>query len=306
MKSTLTVKIDNHELSLSNLGKVLWPESEYTKGDLIRYYCQVTPYMLDYLHDRPLVFTRYPDGIRGKSFYQKNAPEYLPNWMPTYLWHSSDHSVNNLILAEEPAALVWLANQAVVEIHPWLSRKESILSPDFVVFDLDPYSGCPWQVMVDIALQIKRILDSWHLKAYLKTSGAEGLHIFVPVVNKYDYATLRNWAGQVAAAVCSAMPSVATIARSIKDRGARVYIDYLQNVVGKTLCAPYSVRPRPGAPVSTPLEWDELPSFRPSQFTIKSIIFRLQKKGDLFAPVLNDKQDLDGALNSESQTLKNR
>ena len=296
MNKKSSATIAGRELSLSNLDKIYWPRDGYTKGELIHYYAEIASYLLPYLHERPLVFTRYPDGIDGNFFYQKNAPEYLPDWIPTYPWQSQDKTSNNLILAEETAALAWLANQAYLEIHPWPSRQNSILYPDFIVFDLDPYEGCPFQVVVEIARLLKQLLDNMGLRTYLKTSGASGLHIFLPVVNKYDYAQGRNWAGKLAGLVCQAMPDKATIERSVKDRGNRVYVDYMQNVVGKTLCSPYSVRPRDGAPVSTPLRWEELPDISPRDFNIKTIFTRVERLGDLFSPVLTDKQNIDEAM----------
>ena len=296
MNKKSSATIAGRELSLSNLDKIYWPRDGYTKGELIHYYAEIASYLLPYLHERPLVFTRYPDGIDGNSFYQKNAPEYLPDWIPTYPWQSQDKTSNNLILAEETAALAWLANQAHLEIHPWLSRQNSILYPDFIVFDLDPYEGCPFQVVVEIARLLKQLLDDMGLRTYLKTSGASGLHIFLPIINKYDYAQGRNWAGKLAGLVCQAMPDKATIERSVKDRGNRVYVDYMQNVVGKTLCSPYSVRPRDGAPVSTPLRWEELPDISPRDFNIKTIFTRVERLGDLFSPVLTDKQNIDEAM----------
>lgn len=296
MKAAIVAAIAGREIILSNLDKVLWPADGYAKSDLIHYYVKIAPYLLPHLYDRPLVFTRYPDGIDGKFFYQKNAPEYLPQWIPTYIWHSRDNTQNNLIMAEETATLAWLANQAYLEIHPWLSRADSILNPDFIVFDLDPYDGCPFSLTVKIALVIKQLLDDMGLRSYIKTSGAAGLHIYLPIGNKYTYAEIRDWAGKIAGMVCNAMPDDATIERSVKERGKRVYIDYMQNAAGKTLCAPYSVRPRTGAPVSTPIRWEELNDISPAQFHISNILNRLAKTGDLFSPVLNDKQNLDKVL----------
>lgn len=296
MKTAIRAGIGGREMSFSNLDKVLWPADGYTKGDIIRYYAEIAPFLLPHLHDRPLVFTRYPDGIEGKFFYQKNAPEYLPEWIPTYPWHSQDNTQNDLILAEETATLAWLANQAYLEIHPWLSRKDSILNPDFIVFDLDPYDDSHFHQVVEVALVIKQQLDDMGLRSYVKTSGATGLHIFLPIINKYTYTQVRAWALKVAGIVCSTMPDRATTERSLKERGKRIYIDCMQNAAGKTLCAPYCVRARNGAPVSTPLKWEELKDVFPSQFNIRSIFDRLKKTGDLFHPVLNDQQDLDRVM----------
>ena len=296
MNSTTLVNVEEREIPLSNLDKVLWPQEGYTKGDLIDYYVRVAPYMLGHLHNRPLVFTRYPDGIGGKHFYQKNAPDYLPEWINTFTWVSDDGSANHHILAEDRATLAWLGNQACLEIHTWLSNSHSILNPDYVVFDLDPSEGSTWQNVVDIALTLKNILDQLGLKGYLKTSGAEGLHIYLPIVAKYSYEEARSFAGKIAELVCAVLPDIATIERTVSKRGSKVYVDYMQNVVGKTLCAPYSVRPRAGAPVSTPLHWEEIEHISPGQFSIKTVFDRLQPQGDLFRPVLQDKQNLDEVM----------
>jgi len=294
MKEQFTIA--SREFALSNLDKVLWPEDGYTKGELINYYVQVSPYLLPHLSGRPLVLTRFPNGIHSKSFYQKNAPDYLPEWIRTFSWYSSDSQRDiNFIVAEEPATLAWLANQACIEMHPWLSSIHSLDYPDFVVIDLDPSQGSSYQDVIDIALVVKELLDNLDLRSYPKTSGSEGLHIYIPIINSYTYEQVRKFAQVVAALVVEVLPHIATIERTVKMRGSKVYVDYLQNALGKTLSSVYSVRPRTGAPVSTPLLWEEVPQVTPAQFTIKTIIPRLQEKGDLFAPALYDKQSLDQA-----------
>ncbi len=293
MGDTPVFKIAGTELTLSNLDKLLWPEDKYTKKDLIEYYIQVAPFMLPHLSDRPLVFTRYPNGISGRHFYQKNAPEYLPEWIKTFPWENEDGSVNQHIVAATPADLAWLGNQACLEIHAWLSRTNTIYHPDHLVFDLDPSEGSTWQNVVDIALLLKQTLDELGLRGYPKTSGAEGLHIYVPVVGEYSYEEIRNLGGGIAGLICTLLPDIATIERSVARRGKKVYVDYMQNVIGKTLCAPYCVRPRPGAPVSAPLYWEEVSQVSPADFTIKSILTRLNRIGDVFQPVLSDRQNVD-------------
>jgi bifunctional non-homologous end joining protein LigD len=298
MNASIPINIEGRGLSLSNLDKVLWPKEGYTKGELINYYLEIAPFILEHLRDRPLVFTRYPDGIEGGFFYQKNAPEYLPRWIKTCLCQSgSNKSTSNLILVEDKADLVWLANQAFIEIHPWLSRKDSKFNPDYIVFDLDPYENCPFQHVVDIALILKQLLDDMGLRTYMKTSGSAGLHIYLPIINKYEYNLVRNWAGKIAGMICMAMPNLATVERSVSKRGKRIYIDYMQNVIGKTICAPYSIRPYNGAPVSTPVRWEELKDISPRDFNIKNIFSRLKKTGDLFNAVLTDKQNIDKTIN---------
>lgn len=296
MATHTRVNIEGKQLAISNLDKILWPDDDYTKGDLIDYYARIAPYILPHLHDRPLVFTRYPDGIKGKSFYQKNAPEYMPEWIKTMPWKFEEGAEKHLIMVRHKADLVWLANQAVIEIHPWFSRPGTIDCPDYVVFDLDPSEGSTFEQVVAIAKLLKQILDELKLKSYLKTSGAEGLHIYLPLVNQYTYAELREFSGKIAGMACLLLPKIATIERNVKKRGSKVYVDFMQNVLGKTLCAPYSVRPRAGAPVSAPINWEEIDKIKPTDFTISNIFARLDKTGDLFAQVLNEPQDLEGAF----------
>lgn len=295
MSSTTMVNVEGKELSLTNLDKILWPDEGYTKGDLIDYYVQAAPFILPHLKSRPLVFTRYPNGINGKHFYQKNAPDYMPDWIPTFPWINEDGSANYHILAENGATLAWLGNQACLEIHTWLSSADSILNPDYFVFDLDPSPGSTWQNVVDIALAIKQILDELGLKGYPKTSGGEGLHIYLPVEPIYTYEELRDFSGRIAAMVCTILPDIATIERTVAKRGTKVYVDYMQNIIGKTLCAPYSVRPRPGAPVSAPLNWEEITEVSPNDFTIKNMLTRLNRLDDLFHPVLSQPQQINSA-----------
>ncbi len=296
MTTYTNTAVEGLELTLTNLDKTLWPAEGYTKGELIQYYAETAPYILPYLKDRPLVTTRYPDGIDGKFFYQKNAPPNLPGWINTYRWISRDDSGNNLILAEKTADLVWLANLACIEIHPWLSRVNSIMKPDFVVFDLDPSPGSSFENVKEIALFLKKLFDCLELRVYLKTTGSEGLHVFLPVVNQYTYEQVREFARHIAEAVCRQLPHIATIERVVAKRKNKVYVDYLQNVIGKTICAPYSVRPRPGAPVSAPIGWSELAEISSRSFNIKNILGRLDQINEHFKPVLTDCQKLERAF----------
>ncbi|NLB51650.1 MAG: DNA polymerase domain-containing protein [Syntrophomonadaceae bacterium] len=296
MNSQSQASIGGRSFSLSNLDKILWPEDHFTKEELIKYYVQAAPFIIEHLQDRAMVFTRYPNGIEGKSFYQKNSPQHLPDWIKTFPLYSSDSDrIINYTLIEEQATLAWLANQACIEMHPWLSRINSLDYPDFVVFDLDPSADSTYENVIIIAQILNQLLTSLGLHSYLKTSGSLGLHIYVPVINKYTYEEIRVFANKIAALVASSTAKISTIERSVRLRGDKIYIDYLQNGRGKTLCSVYSVRPRPGAPVSTPLEWDELTEVTPADFTIKTIIPRLKERGELFAPVLTDKQSLENA-----------
>lgn len=287
------INIGNYTFALSNLNKTLWPLEGYTKGDMIRYYTEISPYMVKHLYNRPLVFTRYPDGINGKSFYQKNAPGYLPDWINTFSWYSSESHRNiKFIMAEETAALTWLANQACIEMHPWLSTINNLNYPDFAVLDIDPSPSSSYSDVVKISLVIKDLLDELQLRSYLKTSGSTGLHIYIPVVNTYTYEQIRHFTHAVASMITQVLPEIATIERAVNNRGKKVYIDYLQNVKGKTLCSVYSLRAKNGATVSFPLSWEEISDVLPSDFNIKTVLPLVQKLGDVFKPVLSDKQSL--------------
>ena len=284
------------KIKITNLDKVFWSAEGYTKKDLIEYYTVIGAFILPHLKNRPLVFTRFPNGIEGKSFYQKNAPSHLPEWINTFTRYSEESKRNiSYILADEPAALIWLANQACLEIHPWLSRINSIDYPDFVTIDLDPSFGSSYEEVKTVAKVVKELLDNLQLRSYLKTSGSRGLHIYIPVINEYTYREIRDLGLALANITCQVLPDTATIERLVAKRGKKIYVDYLQNVQGKTLSSVYSVRPRPGATVSTPLRWDEIDDYLPSDFTIKSILPRIEQQGDIFYEVLTDKQSLAGA-----------
>ncbi|MGI5878985.1 MAG: non-homologous end-joining DNA ligase [Syntrophomonadaceae bacterium] len=298
MAITGTLEITGREVVLSNLDKVLWPENGYTKKDLIDYYVAVFPFIAPHINQRPLVFTRYPNGIDAKSFYQKNAPPNLPDWIKTFPWAGSEGEPTNYILVNSAADLAWLANLACIEIHPWLSQIGSLDFPDFIVFDLDPSNHNSWAEIVTVANLLKQIMDQLGLRIYAKTSGSLGLHVYLPIVNHYTYSRVRDFSQAIAAIICRVVPDIATIKRSVQHRGPRIYIDYLQNGLGKTVCAPYSVRPRPTASVSTPIKWEELSSINPVQFTIKTVPERLNRHGDLFKEVLSDRQELELAIQS--------
>ncbi|CFY09215.1 DNA polymerase LigD, polymerase domain [Syntrophomonas zehnderi OL-4] len=295
MSKSSQILLEGRRLKLSNLDKVLWPGEGYTKGELIHYYAEISSYILPHLNQRPLVFTRYPDGINQKFFYQKNVPGYLPDWIQTFAWESGDKIIN-FMLAREKADLVWLGNQACIEVHPWLSCQASIQNPDYMVFDLDPSPDNSYPEIVVIALLIKQVLDELQLRAYIKTSGSAGLHIYVPLLPRYSYEEVRQTAGLIAGMVSTVRPDIATIERTVNKRGSKIYIDYMQNAIGQTICSPYSVRPREGAPISAPIRWEEIEEVSPDMFTIKNIFPRLSKQGDLFKSVLTDKQDLTKAM----------
>ncbi len=295
-------RVGSRELRLTNLDKVLWPDDGLTKADLIQYFSEVAPVLLKHLRDRPLVFTRYPDGIAGEWFYQKDAPGYSPEWIRTFSYETADGPDGGrgirFILADNVEDLVWIANQASIEIHPWLSKVGSIDHPDYAVFDLDPAAPASFSDAIDVARALKACLDSLGLRGYPKTSGATGIHVYVPIQPVYTYDETAAFVRRIGEIIESAMPDRVTLVRAVKERAGRVYIDYLQNIRGKTIVGPYVPRPLRGAPVSTPFTWDELDGLDPARFTIQTIPARISSSGDLFDAVLRDRQSLDAAMES--------
>jgi len=300
------VEIDGRTFSVGNLDKVLWPADGYTKADLMRYYLAVGPYLLPHLADRPLVFTRYPDGISGPSFYQKDIPAGAPGWVRTFPYRAATGRVLDFVLCPDRATLAWVASQACIEIHPWLSRTGTLDCPDWAVFDLDPAPPATFADALPLAFALRRVLGELGLSSVPKTTGAAGIHIYVPLAPGYTYRQVREFVRRVAMAMKRAFPARVTLERSVDKRGGHVYIDYLQNVRGKTLVAPYGVRPSPGAPVSTPVTWDELRTVDPSRFTIVTVPRRVMDRGDLFAAALAHSGWIPGELPPEAPHLPQR
>lgn len=284
-------------LKPTNLRKVFWPAEGYTKADLIEYYERVAAWMLPYLRDRPLVLTRFPDGIAGKSFYQKDAPEFAPAWVRTERIYSRDTERDiAYLVVDDVEMLRYVANSAAIPIHCWASRVPSLERPDWLVLDLDP-KGAPFTDVVRVALALRRILDDLALPSYVKTSGATGLHILLPLGARYTYEQARTFARLLAVLGVEAEPEISTVARPLRDRGGKVYIDFGQNGHGQTIVAPFSLRPLPGAPASCPLEWREVtPRLDPARFNLKTIAARFEKIADPLAPVLGEGIDMAAAL----------
>ena len=287
-----TVRIHDIDVEFTNLGKVYWPKEGYTKFDLLKYYFTISKTILPYLKDRPLILKRYPNGIQSQMFYQHNldnAPGYI-DIFPTHEG-SSGKLVHNPV-ANNLAALLYLVNLGTITQNPWFSRTNSISKPDYVAFDLDPGDNATFDQVKRIAKEVKNMLDEEELVGYPKTSGSSGIHIYVPIKPTYTYKQLVPYLKKLATIVAERNPKDATVKRMTQDRkSTQVYVDYLQNIEGKTLASPYSIREKPGAPVSAPLEWKEITSnLTIEQFTIENMAARIKKKGDLFAPVLKKKQ----------------
>lgn len=292
------VVIDGQLLKISNRSKVYWPEEGYTKGELIDYYMHVSSYILPYLKDRPESLNRHPNGIEGESFYQKDMGDKLPSWIQSEAVFSESNGKDiNYLLCQNKATLIYMANLGCIEINPWNSRIQKISKPDYIVIDLDPSDNNTFQEVIQTALVVKKILDKAGAEAYCKTSGATGLHIYIPLGAKYEFEQGKNFAHIIAQLVHDQLPELTSLTRNPKERKKQIYIDFLQNRSGQTLAAPYSVRPKAGATVSTPLEWKEVKKgLHPSQFTIKTIFKRLEKKGDLFKGILGKGINMEKCL----------
>ncbi len=286
------------ELRVTNPDKVLFPEEGYTKGDLIAYYYNAAPFMLPFLADRPLVMQRVPDGIYGEAFYEKQAPRGAPEWVRTVSVPSrSGRPAVDFVVADSTATLVWLAQIASVECHAWTSRWPRLDEPDFAVFDLDPFEPIPFAEVRAVARLVRTVLERLGLKGYPKTSGGAGLQVFVPLRPGHTYPEVREFCSALGRLISAAYPERATVETSMPKRKGKVFIDVNQNARGKTLVAPYSVRPYPGAPVSMPLRWEELDQeLFPEQFTIATAFERIGQVGDLFLPARLARQDLHPAL----------
>jgi bifunctional non-homologous end joining protein LigD len=284
-------------LKPTNIKKIFWPAEGYTKGDLIAYYERVARLMLPYLRDRPLVLTRFPDGINGKSFYQKDAPDFAPAWVRTERIYSRDTERDiAYLVVDDVEMLRYVANSGAIPIHLWASRIPSLERPDWLVLDLDP-KGAPFTDVVRVALALRRILEQLELPSYVKTSGATGLHILLPLGARYTYEQCRTFARLLAVMGVEAEPEISTVARPLRARGGKVYIDFGQNGHGQTIVAPYSLRPLPGAPASCPLEWREVtPRLDPARFTLKTLPARFDRMADPLTPVLGDGIDMAAAL----------
>lgn len=293
------------EVSFTNLTKIFWPAEGYTKGDLVDYYRANAPCLLPYLKDRPLVLTRYPDGIAGKSFFQKDAPEFVPGWLRIEKIYSrdSDRDIGYLIV-NDTETLLYVINMGTIPLHLWSSRIGSLERPDWLVLDLDP-KGAPFTDVVKVARSLHEILQQLGLESFIKTSGASGLHILLPLGARYTHEQAKNFARLLAMLGHDAVPEISTIARPLAARAGKVYIDFGQNGYGVTIAAPFAARPVPGATVSCPLMWEEVnENMHPSQFTIKTVLTRSGKLKNPMAPVLGKGIDLAAALQPIEKRLR--
>jgi bifunctional non-homologous end joining protein LigD len=298
---TATASTPARELKLGNLDKVFWPGEGITKGDLIDYYRAVADAVVPLLRDRPFTMKRYPDGIAAKPFFQKNAPSHMPDWIPTAEFPATSREdrtkrMINYPLVNEEAALLWMANMGCIDLNAWLSRADKAERPDFALFDLDPTPEAGFAASAEVALLVRDALAAVDLRGYPKTSGADGVHVLVPLARRYGYDQTRGLVLAITRALASMRPDLVTTEWS-KAKRHGVLIDANQNGPGRTIAFAYSVRPHAGAPVSAPVTWDELAEgVEPSDFTMNAVLDRLARLGDLHAPVLEDHQALGPAL----------
>jgi len=291
-------QLDGRTLKFTNLNKVYYPEEGYTKRDVLNYYNAIADLILPHLKDRPLSLKRYPNGISQEFFFQKNVREAFAPWLHTELIQSEhNHGPIKYVFAGDHSSLLYLVNLGCIDHNPWMSRSQTLDHPDFVLIDLDPQE-CPFDRIVDAALLVKRVLDQIGLVGYPKTTGGDGMHVYIPLAPVYTYEEARTFAELIAHRVFDEKPELFTTPRAVAKRKTnRVYFDYLQIGKSKTIAAPYVLRAYPGAPVATPLDWAEVRhGLHPSQFNITNARERFAEKGDLFAGVLKKPQQLEGPL----------
>jgi bifunctional non-homologous end joining protein LigD len=290
--------INGHDLHFTNLSKIFWPKEKYTKRDLLNYYYQVAPYILPYMKDRPQSMNRHPNGIAGPSFYQKNVSGKVPGWIETFPYHSAaDEEDKEFLVCTDEASLLYMISLGCIEVNPWSSRVQAPDNPDWCIIDLDPDKKTPFEKVVEAALVTKGVLETAGITSYCKTSGSTGIHIYFPLGAKYTYEHSKEFARVIAQRVHNEIPSYTSIERTVSARKGKMYLDFLQNRPQATIAAPYAVRPKPGATVSTPLHWEEVKKgLKMQDFTIKNVPARLKETGDLFKPVLGKGIDMEKAL----------
>jgi bifunctional non-homologous end joining protein LigD len=281
--------LDGHEVRLSNLDKVYWPDEGYTKGDLLTAYYNLAPLILPHLRDRPLTLLRMPDGIAGPEFYEKQAPSHTPDWVPrAHVVGLSRNRAIDFLLANDTASLLFVANLGCIEMHPLHSRVDSMDRPDYAFFDLDPFEPITFETVRRVAVMVKVALERLGLRGYPKTSGATGMQVYVPLDGSHSYAEARAFVERVCRIINRTWPDGTTMEWEISKRSGKVFLDYAMVSEGRNIGAVYSVRAKPGAPVSTPLRWEELEEdVEPGDFTIATVWNRYEQVGDLFGPVLD-------------------
>ncbi|WP_223601483.1 DNA ligase D [Chryseobacterium sp. GVT01B] len=293
------ITLDKHSVKLTNQDKIYFQKDGITKGDVIDYYQSVAAYILPHLKNRPLSLNRFPNGIEEQSFYQKDAGDHIPDWIKTtQVYSESNDKYIDYIYCNDKATLAYLNNLGCIDLNPWNSSLPDLEHPDYLVLDLDPSSKNTFDEVIETALQVNEVLKTIKVKGYCKTSGSTGIHIYIPMGSHYDFDQVKDFAHILMKQVNERLPKITTLERSLQKRdNKKIYLDYLQNRTGQTLASAYSLRPKQGASVSMPLDWDELkPRLRPTDFNINNALDRIKEKGDLFKPVLGKGIDMIKAL----------
>lgn len=294
---TQTKNVKGHTLKFNHLSKVFWPKEGWTKRDLLNYYYQAAPFITPYLKNRPQSLNRFPNGIEGKSFYQKDVTGLAPEWIQKFPYRTSDGKDKNFLVVQDEADVLWMANLGAIEMNPWNSTIEKPEYPTWCIIDIDPTEKNSFEQVVETAKVTKKVLDALKIEGYCKTSGSTGLHIYIPLGANYPYEECQFFGRKLATQVHHILPSFTSVDRFTVDRKGKIYVDFLQNRPKATLAAPYSVRPKPGALVSMPLHWEEVKKgLKPTQFTLENAIARIRSEGDLFQPVLGKGINLKRAL----------
>lgn len=296
-EETQTRIIGSHELRFTNLSKIFWPQEELTKRDMINYYYQVAPYMLPYMKDRPQTLNRHPHGINGESFYQKDVKGKAPSWIETFPYFSHrDEKEKEFLVCTNEESLLYIASLGCIEMNPWSSTIKTPDHPDWCIIDLDPDKNSFDQV-VQAAKVTKEVLDAIEVLSYCKTSGSSGLHIYIPLGAKYTYEDSKEFGRRIAKIVHAELPHFTSIERKTADRKGNMYIDFLQNRPQATVATAYSLRPKPGAPVSTPLHWEEVKKgLKITDFNLRNVPQRLKREGDLFKGVIGKGINMQKAI----------
>ena len=279
--------INGHKLTFTNLGKIFWPKDKITKRDMLNYYYQAAPYILPYMKNRPQSLNRHPNGITGMSFYQKDVTGKVPDWVKTFPYHSEgDERDKSFMVCTDEASLLYMASLGCIEMNPWSSRIQSPDNPDWCIIDLDPDNN-KFDKVIEVAQVTRQVLESAGISSYCKTSGSTGLHIYIPLGAKYTYDASKEFARLIVTLVNEQLPAFTSVERATKSRKGKIYLDFLQNRPQATLATAYSLRPKPLATVSMPLQWEEVKQgLKMEDFTIKNAVARLKEQGDIFKPVL--------------------
>jgi bifunctional non-homologous end joining protein LigD len=290
--------VDGHEIRVTNLDKVLFTaregEAPVTKRDLLRYHVQIAPFLIPYLEGHGLTVQRYPNGIEQKGFWQKDLPGHAPSWVERWTFHHRDEGPKDYPVVDSAATLAWLAQEAAVELHPWTSPIDAPERPSYALIDVDPGPDTTWDELLVIARLYRTALDHLGVRGHPKVTGKRGIQVWIGIEPRYRFDETRDWVEGVSRAVGSSVPDLVSWEWAKRARKGKARLDYTQNAINKTLVAPFSTRPAPGAPVSMPITWDELddPALRPDRWTVRTALDRLDDIGDPFAGVLSERQTL--------------